>query len=253
MESRDYLKDDCVRFRCRIVVLTRQAQAPLIEDGMAQLSKRNPRADVLIQIGNEKVFAHKWLLAASSPVLCSRLSDPLHFSKGLFVIPDVEPRLFKTMLQFMYTRKLVEDDEEFVSYAGPFVLDLFIGKVLAAAYQFKMEKLKKFCESRILSKLSVKSVAYVLHLADVCCATELKAACLRFAAENLDEIFGSQISAVLESEGCKYLRQSCPSLYQDLAPRGILGWEFIVTSKILSAIEPFVGLMTSLLEAIPEE
>ncbi|CAA0820971.1 BTB/POZ and MATH domain-containing protein 4 [Striga hermonthica] len=246
MESRDYLKDDCVRFRCRIVVLTRQAQAPLIEDGVAQLSKRNPRADVLIQVGNDKVFAHKWLLAASSPVLCSRLSDPLHFSKGLFVIPDVEPVLFKTMLHFMYTGKLEEDGEEFVSYAGPFVLDLFIGKVLAAAYQFKMEKLKKCCESRILSKLSVKSVAYLLHLADVCCAAELKAACFRFAAENLD--------AVLDSEGCKYLRKSCPSLYEDLAPRGILGWEFRVTSKILSAIEPFVGLMTTLLlEAIPEE
>ncbi|GER38441.1 BTB-POZ and MATH domain protein [Striga asiatica] len=237
LESPDYLKDDCVRIRCRIAVFTGRAQEmPLIKNGGAQLSKGNRSADVLIKVGNEQVYAHMWLLSASSPVLEWDLSNPCRRPKGVFVIPDVEPRIFKAMLQFIYTGILEEDDQEYVTYAGPFVLDSFIGKVLAAAYQFRVEKLKKLCQSRILSKLSVESVAYLLHLADHCHATELKAACLKFAAENRD--------AVLETKGCEYLRQSYPLLYLHLNPSASVGWELRVTSKILSAIEPFVGLMT---------
>ncbi|CAA0820969.1 BTB/POZ and MATH domain-containing protein 4 [Striga hermonthica] len=237
LESPDYLKDDCVRIRCRIAVFTGRAlDLPLIRDDGAQPWERNRRANVLFQVGNEQVYGHRWVLAASSSVLGWDLSHPERYSNGLFVIHDVEPRIFKAMLQFIYTGILEEDDQEFVTYAGSFVLDSFIGKVLAAAYQFRVEKLKKLCESRILSKLSVESVAYLLHLADHYHATELKAACLKFAAENRD--------AVLETKGCEYLRQSCPLLYIHLNPSASVGWELRVTSKILSAIEPFVGLMT---------
>ncbi|GFP97104.1 BTB/POZ and math domain-containing protein 3 [Phtheirospermum japonicum] len=81
-----------------------------------------------------------------------------------------------------------------------------------------------------------ESVAYMLHLADLYHDTELNAACLRFAAEN--------------QEGCEYLKQSCPSLFVELAyqkPSSGEGRELDFHSKIVSAVmEPFVGPFSSL-------
>ncbi|WOL05136.1 BTB/POZ and MATH domain-containing protein 4 isoform X1 [Canna indica] len=57
-------------------------------------------------------------------------------------------------------------------------------------------------------EISVNSVANTLALADQYHAMELKACCLKFAAEN--------IAAVMHSSGFEYLRDDCPSLQSKL-------------------------------------
>lgn len=74
---------------------------------------------------------------------------------------------------------------------GPSVLVSYMGRMLAAADQFKFEKLKRICESRISKRISGESVAYLLHLAELCDAKELKAACLRLGSENELSLLGN--------------------------------------------------------------
>ncbi|GER56719.1 BTB-POZ and MATH domain protein [Striga asiatica] len=213
LESPNYLRDDCLRIRCEIKLVTSEVETlPLIKvpkssiaEDFGKLLESKAGADVLFRVGGESFSGHKWILVASSPVFRSRILNCPQ-SQEEIVIPDMEPRIFKAMLWFIYTGTLVEEDEEEndVSYSAS-----FMGKILAAAHQFELRKLRKVCESSFLQKISAESVAYLLHLADLYHATELKAACLRFAAENR--------LAVLDSEGCEYLRQSFPSLYLELA------------------------------------
>ncbi|KAK6148125.1 hypothetical protein DH2020_019037 [Rehmannia glutinosa] len=158
------------------------------------------------------------------------------------IISDMEPSIFKAMLWFIYTGLLKEEEQKAASYFGSFMPNSFMAKMLAAADQFELKKLKKLCESRISEKLSGESVAYLLHIADLNHATELKVACLRFAAENQD--------AVLESDGYEYLKQNCPSLFLELAykenPSSSGGEELNFCSKIVSAVkESFASLFFS--------
>lgn len=62
-------------------------------------------------------------------------------------------------------------------------------KLLAAADSYGLERLRLMCESHLCKDISVKTVAEILALADRCNASDLKAVCLRFAAENLAGIF----------------------------------------------------------------
>ncbi|GFP88490.1 BTB/POZ and math domain-containing protein 4 [Phtheirospermum japonicum] len=251
LESRRYLKDDCLNIRCDIRVFTGQTQKlPLIKvpaesnnirADFGKLLESKESADVFFKVGDESFWGHKWILVASSPVFRSLLLDNCHHQSEI-VVPDLEPRIFKAMLWFIYTGTLVDEEQKAVNYPGLFILNSFVGKTLAAAHQFELKNLKKICESRILGKISAESVAYVLHLAELYHATELKAACLRFAAENRE--------AILESEGCEYLKQSCPSLFVELAynkPSSSEGGVLDFRCKILSAaMEPFVALFSLL-------
>ena len=65
------------------------------------------------------------------------------------------------------------------------VSETLTAKLLAAADKYGLERLRLMCESCLCKDICVSSVANILTLADNCHATELKAVCLKFAAQNL--------------------------------------------------------------------
>ncbi|KAL7098216.1 hypothetical protein ACP275_09G003100 [Erythranthe tilingii] len=210
LESPDYLKDDCLKISCTIGVSNSYIQnLPVIKvpksnlvPDWGKLLESNIWADVFFKVDNEIFSAHRFILAAHSPQFLSASSS----DSQEIVIPYMEPRVFKAILRFIYTGNI---QEEATNDPGWYMPESFLGKMLAAADRFELKLLKRMCESRILERISEESVAYLLDLADRCNATELKAGCLRFAAENED--------AVMQSDGCEYLRRYCPSLFFELA------------------------------------
>lgn len=93
------------------------------------------------------------------------------------------------MLHFIYKDTLDEDDVPVGSGSpGISVPDTLAAKLLAAADKYGLGRLRLMCESYLCKDISVNSVASTLALADRFHAMELKAACLRFAAENLSGI-----------------------------------------------------------------
>ena len=90
------------------------------------------------------------------------------------------------MLHFIYRDSLVEEaDLAPLSSCETHIADLLIAKLLAAADKYGLGRLRQLCESSLCKGISVNSVGEILALADNYHAAELKAVCLRFAAENL--------------------------------------------------------------------
>ncbi|KAF5727555.1 BTB/POZ and MATH domain-containing protein 4-like [Tripterygium wilfordii] len=220
LETSDYLKDDCLKINCTVGVVVsaidcsrlRRIQVPESDIGahFGMLLENNEGSDVTFDVAGEKFHAHKLVLAARSPVLRSEFLEKLEENKEEIVITDLEPKVFKAMLYFIYRDNLTEDVDAVTSTSTSVssLSDSLTAKLLAAADRYDLERLRLVCESHLCKDISVNSVAKILALANQYHAKELKAVCLRFAAENL--------AAVMRSDGFEYLRENCPSLQSEL-------------------------------------
>ncbi|XP_047322384.1 BTB/POZ and MATH domain-containing protein 4-like [Impatiens glandulifera] len=220
LETSDYLKDDCLKINCTVGVVVsgidtsrlHSIRVPESDIGahFGFLLENMDGSDIVFNVSGEKFHAHKLVLAARSPIFRSKFYDGPEDIKQEIVIEDMEPKVFKAMLHFIYGDALLEDDIVTPSSSSPesSISDTLIAKLLAAADKYELGRLRSMCESHICKDISVNSVAKTLALADCFHATELKAVCLRFAAENL--------AAVMRSDGFQYLKENCPTLQSEI-------------------------------------
>lgn len=222
LETSDYLKDDCLKINCTVGVVVSVMDCPRLHTisvpdsdmGMhfGALLENQEASDVTFNVSGQKIHAHKLVLAARSPIFKSSFFDAEDEETGEVFIGDLEPKVFKAMLHFIY-KDTVDENEILVTQSGspasvmP-VSDTLVGKLLAAADRYGLDRLRLICESYICKDISVSTVASILAFADRYNAMELKAACLKFTAENL--------SAVMRSSGFEYLKENCPSLQSEL-------------------------------------
>ncbi|CAL9063047.1 BTB/POZ and MATH domain-containing protein 4-like isoform X1 [Musa acuminata AAA Group] len=219
LETSDYLKDDCLKINCTVGVVVsvvdsprlHHIQVPESDFGMhfGVILDEQEGSDVVFDVAGEKFHAHKLVLAARSPIFHTQFFDGLDGESNEIIVTDMEPAVFKAILHFIYRDTLVDDD----MLATPnlpesSISDTLVAKLLAAADRYSLGRLRLLCEAHLCREISVNSVASTLALADRCHAIELKAACLKFVAENL--------SAVMRSSGFEYLKDHCPSLQSEL-------------------------------------
>lgn len=97
----------------------------------------------------------------------------------------------QAVLHFIYRDTLIEDEELLTSGSSCMVSesDTIAAKLLAAADKYGLTRLRLMCEALLCKDISVNSVSKILALADRYHAMDLKAVCLKFAAENLVGIF----------------------------------------------------------------
>ncbi|KAL0370994.1 UNVERIFIED_CONTAM: BTB/POZ and MATH domain-containing protein 4 [Sesamum angustifolium] len=191
LETSDYLKDDCLKINCTVGVVVSAIDCSRLH------SIQVPDSD----IGSD--------FAARSSIFLSELFEGVDSDEQEIMVPDMEPKVFEAMLQFIYRDELVEDElVASSSSSSPLITDTITAKLLAAADRYDLARLRRVCESRLCKDISVNSVAQTLALAERFHAAELKAICLRFAAENL--------AAVMRSDGFEYLKESCPALQSEI-------------------------------------
>lgn len=91
------------------------------------------------------------------------------------------------MLLFIYSDTFVEgDDLAACSSPSPFTgKETLASKLLAVADKYRLDRLRMMCESYMCKDITIDSVSHILSLADRYHALDLKALCLKFAAENL--------------------------------------------------------------------
>ncbi|KAJ3669923.1 hypothetical protein LUZ60_010247 [Juncus effusus] len=221
---------------------------------LGSLLENQEGADVVFRVAGERFYGHKLVLAARSRVFRERFferekevmvkvkkeegeeeesekseksekseekegekeGDGGEEEEDEIVITDVEPKVFKAMLHFIYSDTLVDDAVLSSSCSTSSIFDSLAGKLLAAADKYELDRLRLLCESYLCKDVNVNSVASTLALADQFHAAELKAVCLKFAAENL--------SAVIRSDGFEYLKENCPALQSELL-RTVAGCE----------------------------
>ncbi|XP_026403513.1 BTB/POZ and MATH domain-containing protein 4-like [Papaver somniferum] len=220
LETSDFLKDDCLKINCTVgVVVSKVDPSRLpsivvpesdIGSHFGMLLDNKDGSDIVFDVSGEKFHAHKLVLAARSPALRAEFFDDLEENKQEIVVTELEPKVFKAMLHFIYRDTLVEDEELLASSSSCefSVSDTLIAKILAAADKYGLIRLRLMCESYLCKDISIGSVARMLALADRYQAAELKAACLKFAAENL--------AAIMRSDGFEYLKENCPALQSEI-------------------------------------
>jgi speckle-type POZ protein len=220
LETSDYLKNDCLKINCTVGVVVSaidcsrlhsiKVPEPDIGSHFGTLLDNMEGSDVTFSVAGETFRAHKLVLAARSAVFRTQLFGPSKVDKhvDLVVVGDMEPSVFKAMLHFIYKDELVEEELTASSSGAASVSETLAAKLLAAADEYDLRRLRRVCESYLCNHISVNSVARALALADQYHAPDLKSVCLRFAAENL--------AAVMRSDGFEYLRENCPALQSEL-------------------------------------
>ncbi|KAG4379733.1 hypothetical protein GLYMA_16G036400v4 [Glycine max] len=197
LEASTFLKDDCLKINCTVGVVVSSIdcsklntiQVPESDIGahFGMLLENEEGSDVTFSVGGERFHAHKLVLAARSTAFETEFFNGMEEDDHDVVVTDMEPKVFKALLHFIYRDTLIDDEELFMSRSSflPSVSESFAAKLLAAAEKYGLPRLKLMCESVLCKDISIDSVAYILALADRYRATELKSVCLQFSAENL--------------------------------------------------------------------
>nr|XP_043609076.1 BTB/POZ and MATH domain-containing protein 2-like [Erigeron canadensis] len=220
LESSDYLKDDCLQVHCCVGVVRSHTKAPKsysihvppsdIGQHFGQLLECGKGTDVCFDVDGEKFGAHKLVLAARSPVFRAQLFGPMKDQNVRRInVEDIQAPVFKALLHFIYWDSL-PDMQELTGLNTKWASTLMYQHLLAAADRYGLERLLMLCESNLCEDVAINTVATTLALAEQHHCLQLKSVCLKFVAmpENL--------TAVMQTEGFDYLKESCPHVLTDL-------------------------------------
>ncbi|CAN4095833.1 unnamed protein product [Withania somnifera] len=218
LETSDYLKDDCLSIHCTVGVVRTRVEGPQdyslsippsdIGQSLKYLLDAELGCDIVFQVGEETFKGHKLILAARSPVFRAQFFGLIGNPKTDEVeLEDIEPSVFKAMLQYIYSDEL-PDLVEITGSTSTCTSSIMMQHLLAAADRFGLDRLKELCEAKLCEEVNVDTVATTLSLAEQHHCPQLKAICLKFAATNL--------GVVMQKKGFKHLEQSCPSLLSEL-------------------------------------
>ncbi|ERE82363.1 speckle-type POZ protein, partial [Cricetulus griseus] len=145
-------------------------------DDLGQLWENSVFTDCSLVVAGQVFGAHKAILAARSPVFRAMFEHDMEESRKKHVdILDLEPQVFKAMMEFIYTGKAPD-------------LHSKADAVLAAADKYGLEHLKVMCEDALYRDLSVENAAHTLILADLHSAGQLKTKALDFITAHASEV-----------------------------------------------------------------
>ncbi|OEL28896.1 BTB/POZ and MATH domain-containing protein 2 [Dichanthelium oligosanthes] len=197
----DGLGDDIVG--AGVLLATRHGKVPEPDIGghYAKLLEEKVGVDVTLSVQGEEFMAHKVVLAARSPVFKAQLYGPVREAAGAgpIVIRDMQPAVFRELLNFIYADSLPPLD-----YLEADARTDMIRHLLVAADRYGMERLSLMCQGILCEGLRVQTVATTFALADQHHCDMLKDACLEFIT------CSTAMAAVKKTPGYKNLKRTCP-------------------------------------------
>ncbi|XP_008553467.1 speckle-type POZ protein-like [Microplitis demolitor] len=154
-------------------------------------NKNYQLSDVVVKVENDEFPAHKLVLASHSPVFRRMFNTDMKEAKENCVnFINFETEVIKEVLKFMYTGKVeAEDDTELVL------------SVLACANMYQIDKLKIFCECKLIEHINVDNVINLLVKTDNYDVPKLKERAIKFLVNNKANIsFDDAINQVSNSK-----------------------------------------------------
>uniref|UniRef100_A0A0E0M7U2 BTB domain-containing protein n=1 Tax=Oryza punctata TaxID=4537 RepID=A0A0E0M7U2_ORYPU len=209
LEKSGHVRDDGFAIRCDVTVVmelrTEDRTPPLVEVPPSDLHRHlggllesMDGADVTFHVAGEEVRAHRYVLAARSPVFKAELFGQMKESRSsnntVVNVDDMEAEVFRALLAFIYTDALPETKT----------------KTNRRTSWYGMERLKLLCEEKLVEYIDRGSAATLMALAEQHHCHGLKEACFRFLESK------ETLNAVMATDGFLHLMQSCPSLVKDL-------------------------------------
>ncbi|KAJ3670787.1 hypothetical protein LUZ60_008213 [Juncus effusus] len=209
-ETSDYLKNDCFTMKCTIFVTIGGSNKfepimvppPNLNKQLCQLFEAGEGADATFKVRGQSFKAHKFMLAARSPVFRAQFFGPMNKKrKRSITIDDIEPEVFKIFLHFIYSDSLTELEEgDSIMYQH----------LLVAADQYNVERLKLMYEDKLSKNIEMNNLATTLTLAEQHNCSTLKASCFKFISSP------KFLAEVMNTEGFEHLTRSCPSILNEL-------------------------------------
>ncbi|XP_010227285.1 BTB/POZ and MATH domain-containing protein 2 [Brachypodium distachyon] len=181
---------------------------PELPGQLERVLKDRKGADVTILVGGWEFSAHRFMLAARSPVFDAQLFGPLaekdtRCGNTTIEVVDMKPAIFEMFLHFIYTDSLPPlclcDSEEGYGTAE-------MQHLLVAADRYGLDRLKGMCEGKLCRSINLKTVTSTLALANQHFCERLKNACEEFLSES------GRVSDVLSSDEFRRLIASCTPL-----------------------------------------
>lgn len=148
---------------------------------LQQICRNKFFTDVTIKVQGKSIEAHKFLLAESSLVLYSRML--LHKNQNILELDGLDFEVVQEMINFIYEDRVLD-------------LKKNVDALLTAALQYKMERLRKYCEKYLYENLTTENALATLKVAKKgdrnvdrnvdrkkCADKELREECINFIAK----------------------------------------------------------------------
>ncbi|KAK4478004.1 hypothetical protein RD792_017269 [Penstemon davidsonii] len=211
LEASQFVKDDCLTIQCTVgVVKTSMYSAKMfvqlsdLRQSYKQLLGSREGSDVSFEVEGETFYAHKTILSTMSPVFNAQFFGPLkEESTQCIKIEEMQAPVFKALLHFIYCDVIPDLD----SKCGATIMTQHL---LAASDRYGIKTLRSLCELRLCEIIDINSVASSLALADQHGCFQLRSRCLEFIGRP------KNLEAVIQTDGYKNLKESCPTVMDDL-------------------------------------
>lgn len=155
------------------IVAAPKTSPPTWQQDFVKLFESGRNADVSFLVQGERIPAHKLVLESRCAVFDRMLeSDMEEGISKVITVTDIEPRIFKELLKFLYA-------EHQPQIAGKDLLDL-----LLAADKYGVEVLAQICERKVIADFNRRNYVEALLVADSINRQELKSAAMTFAKIN---------------------------------------------------------------------
>ncbi|KAF0893114.1 hypothetical protein E2562_023155 [Oryza meyeriana var. granulata] len=230
LETSEYLWDDCLTIICDLTVYKEletedidvaaatPPAPPLpspttvvvppsdLHRHLGGLLATGDGADVTFEVDGKMFMAHRWVLAARSPVFRVNLFGPgkeIPATGGDVVhIDDMEAQDFTALLCYMYTDSLPEMKG---GEAASMLPDLVV-----AANRYKIERLRLLCEQKLCEYVNGRTVVAMLAFAEEHHCNGLKEKCLSFLDDPI------KLREIVKAEGLENLSKNYPSIFKDV-------------------------------------
>ncbi|KAG8039028.1 hypothetical protein G9C98_003335 [Cotesia typhae] len=196
-DKNDILSDNILTLSVDLVVygdyLTTTSEIPYktmkpkISDDFNELLKTEMGSDVTFTVKDIKFRAHKSILIARSPTIASMLSHETSKGKQYVLnIDDVEPKVFKDVLKFIYT-DIVDN------------LDDKAECLLDVANKYQLKTLKILCEESLCKTITIENAVTIMVLANEHSAKLLMDYVVDFIVMNMEKVMNTEDYRKLES------------------------------------------------------
>ncbi|XP_048557212.1 BTB/POZ and MATH domain-containing protein 1-like [Triticum urartu] len=163
--------------------------------------KNGTGTDITLLVGGKEFSAHKFMLAAQSPVFEAQLFGSMAKKDMRWIkVVDMEPAIFEMLLHYVYTDSLPPCGQDNYDTAT-------MQHLLVAADRYGLDRLKVMCEKRLWENINASSVMSTLALATHHYCDQLKEACLEFMSSSQEVM-----DAVVVTDGFQHLMATCPML-----------------------------------------
>jgi hypothetical protein len=140
-----------------------------IRNNLAQLMENEQFGDLKFVFKDDHIAAHSAIIAASSPVFAAMFEagKSQEGQTRTVNIEDIDSRVFRKLLQFMYTGSSGSSNQD----PSDVLQALYL-----AADKYQVDALKEICEEYIILKLDIENVLHLLVWAHLYGALKLKEA-----------------------------------------------------------------------------